>query len=86
MLGSAPVVAMATTTTGKSTFAGNAARNCATGWTRSAIAGCKPTHTPIGTQITLAIAMRTTTRKSVTDAAATAVQTSPQLSVRCRRA
>ena len=56
---------IATTTTGNSTLAGNAARNCATGWINCASRGRVPTITPIGTQITLAIAIKTMTRVSV---------------------
>jgi hypothetical protein len=53
------------TATGKSRFAGKAARNCATGWTIRASPGRRPTQTPIGTQITLATAISTSTRTSV---------------------
>ena len=66
IFGFAPVATIATTAKGKSTLAGKAARNCATGWTRSATAGRRPIQTPIGTQIRLATAISTTTRSSVT--------------------
>ena len=56
---------MPKTTTGNSTLAGKAARNCAIGCTRSATAGRNPIHTPIGTQIRLASAISTTTLSSV---------------------
>ena len=65
MLGLAPVATMAITAKGNSTLAGNAARNCASGWTRSATAGLSPIHTPMGTQIRLATAIKITTRRSV---------------------
>ena len=48
-----------TTAIGNSTLAGKAARNCATGCTRSAQAGRRPIQTPIGTQIRLASAIST---------------------------
>ena len=50
---------------GNSTLAGKAARNCATGCTRSAQRGRSPIQTPIGTQIRLARAISTSTRSSV---------------------
>ena len=46
-------------------LAGKAARNCASGCTRSAMRGRRPIHTPIGTQIRVASAISTTTRSSV---------------------
>ncbi len=56
---------MSTTAAGNSTLAGKAARNWAKGWTRSVHAGLSPIHTPIGTQITLAMAISTSTRSKV---------------------
>ena len=56
------------TAIGNSTLAGNAARNCATGWTRAAQRGRRPIQTPIGTQTRLASAISTTTRSIVMQA------------------
>ena len=56
---------MITTNTGKARLAGNAARNCASGWIRSASFGRSPIQTPIGTQISVASAISTMTRASV---------------------
>ncbi len=56
---------MTDTTIGNSRLAGKAARNCATGCTITAALGRVPTQTPIGTQMTLAIAISTMTRASV---------------------
>jgi hypothetical protein len=44
---------------------GKAARNCASGCTASAMRGRRPIQTLSGTQITLASAIRTTTRSNV---------------------
>jgi hypothetical protein len=65
MFGSSRSDTMPATAIGNSTLAGKAARNCATGCTRWAAQGRSPIHTPIGTQIALAMAMSTTTRASV---------------------
>ncbi len=65
MLGSAWVAAISTTTKGKSTLAGKAARNWAIGCRRSAQAGLSPIQTPIGTQMTVVSAISTTTRARV---------------------
>jgi hypothetical protein len=65
MLGLSFSDTMPTTAIGNSTLAGNAARNWAIGCARSAAHGRKPTHTPIGTQIKLAMAMSAMTRVSV---------------------
>ena len=67
---------IAITNTGNSRLAGNAARNCASGWIFSASAGRKPISTPIGTQITEAIAISTTTRSSVISPSTNTCQTS----------
>src|ERR1700722_10305505 len=63
---------MTMTNTGKKRFAGNAAKNCATGWARLAQAGRRPSQTPIGTQIRLARIIRTMTRTKVTQPSKTA--------------
>ncbi len=70
MFGSRPPATMAITAKGKSTLAGKAARNWATGWMRCDQAGRSPIHTPIGTQIRLAMAISTRTRNSVMNAQA----------------
>src|SRR6516165_220259 len=46
IFGSSRNVTMPTTATGNTTLAGNAAINCAIGWTRSAAHGRRPSHTP----------------------------------------
>src|SRR6266702_5480191 len=53
------------TKTGNSRFAGNAARNCATGWIFSASEGRRPISTPMGSHTTDASAISTVTRSSV---------------------
>ena len=59
---------ISTTATGKNRLAGKAARNCTIGWARSAMRGRSPIHTPIGTQISEAIAISTSTRSAVISA------------------
>ena len=66
------------TAMGNTTLAGKAARNCAAGWTRSAIAGRRPIQTEIGTQTRLAKASRTMTRTMV-------ISVRPMLSSRSRQ-
>ena len=70
---------MITTNTGKARLAGNAARNCASGWIRSASFGRSPIQTPTGTQISVASAISTMTRNSVTKPYPTALSTSDGL-------
>ena len=65
---------IATTANGKRTLAGKAARNCASGWTRSVQAGRSPIQTPTGTQISVASAISTMTRSSVKKAEPSACQ------------
>ena len=72
---------MTTTANGKSRLAGKAARNCASGCTISATAGRRPIQTPIGTQMTLASAISTTTRSSVMEAEPKARPTRPAVLV-----
>ena len=74
---------IATTAIGNSTLAGNAARNCASGCTRSAAHGRSPIQTPIGTQITLAMAISTMTRASVRTAEPERVDNVVRSEVRC---
>ena len=76
MFGSPCRATMATTTTGKSTLAGKAARNWAIGCTRSVQTGRRPIQTPIGTQIRLAMAISTSTRIRVKAPRPKAVSTS----------
>ncbi len=68
MSGCSENVTMPKTATGNSRFAGNAARNCAIGCTTCATPGRMPTQTPIGTQRTLAMPIRTNTRTIVRNA------------------
>ena len=70
---------MPDTTIGNSRLAGKAARNCATGCTRLAARGRVPTQTPIGTQMTLAIAMSTMTRVKVASPSSNTVPTSARV-------
>ena len=56
---------ISTTTAGNTRFAGNAARNCTTGCTRSASCGLRPIHTPTGTQISEAMTISTMMRSAV---------------------
>ena len=67
---------MHSTNGGNSRLAGKAARNCAIGCARRAQTGRRPSQTPIGTQIRLAMIISTTTRSSVIIPRPTAVQTS----------
>src|ERR1700686_1364289 len=67
---------MSETTTGKNRLAGNAARNCTTGWTRRASRGRKPIQTPTGTQTSAARAISTTTRSRVKKPSTTTCSTS----------
>jgi len=68
MFGSSCHFAIANTASGNSRFAGKAARNCAMGWVICAARGFSPIQTPSGTQIALAIAIRTKTRIIVSSA------------------
>ena len=70
---------MTTTNTGNARFAGNAARNCASGWIRSASFGRSPIQTPTGTHISVASAISTTTRASVMNPYPIALKTSDRL-------
>ena len=56
---------MPITAIGNTTLAGKAARNCAVGCKRSAMAGRRPIQTEIGTQTRLAMMSRTMTRSMV---------------------
>ncbi|VWB90485.1 hypothetical protein BSE24067_04333 [Burkholderia seminalis] len=65
------------TNTGNSRLAGNAARNCASGWIFSASFGRSPISTPSGTQTSDAIAISTSTRSSVMSPSTSTWPTSP---------
>ena len=71
---------IAMTAKGNNTFAGKAARNCATGCNRSAQRGRRPIQTPMGTQTTLATAISKRTRTIVIVASPNTQSTSPSAS------
>src|SRR5262252_4512119 len=77
MFGSSLSDTIAATAIGNNTLAGNAARNCASGWTRCAAHGRSPIQTATGTQIALAIAISTATRVSVSAPSPNALAISP---------